>query len=77
MSALSISLYHCTGGSNAVETENIQIGGGHNPSTGELEAGLIVSSRPTWATQQVPGYIGYETLSQKNKNQKTQKASRL
>ena len=36
-----------------------------NPSTGEAETGEVLSSRPAWSTEQVPGQTGLhrETLS--------------
>jgi hypothetical protein len=43
------------------------------PSTWEAEVGRFLSSRPAWSIKQVPGQPGLyrETLSQKNKKQKT------
>jgi hypothetical protein len=46
-----------------------------NPSTWEAEAGRFLSSRPAWSTKWFPGQPGLhrETLSRKNKKQKTNK----
>ena len=43
-----------------------------NPSTWEAEAGRLLSSRPAYSTEQVPGQSGLhrETLSWKTKNKK-------
>jgi hypothetical protein len=44
-----------------------------DPSTREAEADRFLSLRPAWSTKWVPGQPGLyrETLSQKNKKQKT------
>ena len=43
-----------------------------NPSTWEAEAGRLLSSRPAWSTEWVPGQPGLyrETLSQKKKKKR-------
>jgi hypothetical protein len=49
-----------------------------NPSTGEVEAGRSLSSRPAWSIEQVPGQprLHRKTLSPKTKQNKNKEKER-